>query len=475
MEELQVIETTSGRRFKPWASREDVQAIKQETVQAVVQAVQDPASITAITSEIASGKTAIASAINAKGGEASATESFSELAQDIQSIQTQEITIDGGDMYAKQMTGDGVLWDLYTILVQMKSQFMANGYSYNGVLYKYSALIVCEYYKGYDSLVLQGADAYFTCDGDFYNYASPNHIWHDSDNGKMNRWVCFLFTDEGARLDITNTAISPRSMYIGGHIGTIEYFVNGRLTELVCGVEDTDVVDVLVCSNFTQEWNFNCIIRNTKLIPNGFRCSSKGVVYIEGDNDSELNTNATYFQCDSANSVCIKGYKNISVWYGNSFASFISAISIVMPDVEVVERVSAYGSNSFLGGINSTVAVQVIYMPNIVTLQTKLYHTNAVAPDLIDVFVGALNSDFNCRCWTATNVLADPDKTTRLIDNIKNHILARVSDATGGTQLVFTVSTNMYNAIANENIEWRGETMTLADAFLTKNWLFAGA
>ena len=75
MEELQVIETTSGRQFKPWATNDDLQA-----------AVQDPASVTAITSEIASGKQAIAAAINAKGGEASATESFTELAEAVEEI-----------------------------------------------------------------------------------------------------------------------------------------------------------------------------------------------------------------------------------------------------------------------------------------------------------------------------------------------------------------------------------------------------
>ena len=75
MEELQVIETTSGRQFKPWVTNDDLQA-----------AVQDPASITAITSEIASGKQAIAAAINAKGGEASATESFAELAEAVEEI-----------------------------------------------------------------------------------------------------------------------------------------------------------------------------------------------------------------------------------------------------------------------------------------------------------------------------------------------------------------------------------------------------
>ena len=80
MEELQVIETTSGRQFKPWATKDDV---------------QDPASVTAITSEIASGKQAIAAAINAKGGEASATESFTELAQDIQDTPTSGV-LSGG-------------------------------------------------------------------------------------------------------------------------------------------------------------------------------------------------------------------------------------------------------------------------------------------------------------------------------------------------------------------------------------------
>lgn len=80
MEELQVIETTSGRQFKPWATKDDV---------------QDPASVTAIASEIASGKQAIAQAINAKGGTASATESFSELAQDIQNTPTSGILSSG--------------------------------------------------------------------------------------------------------------------------------------------------------------------------------------------------------------------------------------------------------------------------------------------------------------------------------------------------------------------------------------------
>ena len=36
MEELQVIETTSGRQFKPWASREDVAEIRSDINTTVV-------------------------------------------------------------------------------------------------------------------------------------------------------------------------------------------------------------------------------------------------------------------------------------------------------------------------------------------------------------------------------------------------------------------------------------------------------
>ena len=448
--------------------KQQISATTETTVNTIQGVVQDPASVTAITSELAAGKAAIADAITEKGGTASATESFSGLAQDIQSMEIQQVTIDGGQMYANQMTGNGVLWDLYTILVQMKSQFMVNGYSYNGVLYKYSALIVCEYYKGYDSLVLQGADAYFTCDGDFYNYASPNHIWHDSDNGKMNRWVCFLFTAEGARLDITNTAISPRSMYIGGRIGTIEYFVNGRLTELVSGVDETDIVDKYIGGSYTQAWGKNLNLTGIKdfdkLAFNGqvFASVRKDTVW---NTSSQLTGDVQYLYVDYRGGAYSKSI--------NPIGGFTNLIGVVIRG-NIKNGTDSFGSN--LLGVNDN-SLRFAYFPettghgpNFVLIG---YYSGTLT-NLEDVMVGAFTTNLKINRWNP-DYLSDAARKATLIANIKNHILARVSDATGGTQLVFTVSTNMYNAIANENIEWQGETMTLADAFLTKNWLLAGA
>lgn len=402
------------------------------------------------------GKTELAANITAKGVQASATETLPELAQKVGIIAQTETILEGGEVMAAQQFGDGALWNLYQVLADMKTRFMGTG--------DYAALIVCEYYKGYDSLVLQGADGYYTCDGDYYDYASPTHVWHDADNGKMNRWVAFLYRDEGARLDITNTAISPRSMYIGGHIGTIEYFVNGRLTELVCGVEETDVVDNFLPKNFTQAWEANVSLKN---------------VGISGGQsaDSGLFANQLLFYCDCGKSVSVarmdiraQYIKFNSLEYlliddYNARFSIVNAIIAEFPQL----KWNGLRYSDFKASNN----LMRLYCPNLIRTNSTILISNC--SNLIDVTVGEAVGNLNFQGWNPTNVLSDATKKAQLIENIKNHILARVSDATGGTQLVFTISTNMYNNIASEQIEWQGETMSLADAFLTKNWLLAGA
>lgn len=431
------------------------------------------------------GKVQLAENITSKGVEASATETLPELAGKVAQIAQTETILDGGEVMAAQQFGDDALWNLYQVLADMKTRFMGTG--------DYAALIVCEYYKGYDSLMLQGADGYFTCDGDYYDYASPTHVWHDDDNGKMNRWVAFLYRQDGARLDITNTAISPRSMYIGGHIGTIEYFVNGRLTELVCGVEETDVVDNFVnTNNYTQAWNTNnFVLRNVKNISNetggksDIDTSAIGLVYVNPVATGQAgNKSGQIIRALSAHDVYMSGIANITL-YGHGYlvrvGSNINSVTI--------RQMSNVNRSSSGGGGQSLIATDVVNSPiqkidiaDTTGLPNSLFillHSDSgegidPCPDLKDIIVGAFTTNLICNFWNPTNVLADATKKTQLIENIKNHILARVSDATGGTQLVFTVSLNMYNAIASETIEWQGETMSLADAFLTKNWLLAG-
>ena len=457
----------------PTATLTDTQAYAQ----AAAEAAQ---SLTSLDSDINAGKQAIAAAITSKGVPGiTPQDTLVEMANGVMQIAQQPIEIDGGDMYAAQLTGDGALWDLYKVLADMKNRFINASYEHGGQVYNFAALIVCEYYKGYDSLQLQGADAYYTCDGDFYDYASPNHVWHDDDNGKANRWVCFLYTNSGSRLDITNTAISPRSMYIGGHIGTIEYFANGRLTDIVCGVEDTDVIDNFLQKGYDQSYNRNLIIRNVKNLYNGassagLKVNISGTCYIDGLNESLAGSNSVNAIQINSNTIVINGCKSYNAYgqymlYANR--GLTQPIEIYMDDLEEVG-----GSGVICLDYRASTYIQKISLASIKKPASRLlYTTTGTTGYLIDVIVGEVETNLYIADWNPTNVLADPTKTATLIDNIKNHILARVSDATGGTQLVFTISTNMYNAIASETITWQDQTMTLADAFLTKNWLLAGA
>lgn len=393
------------------------------------------------------GKTELAQNITAKGVQASATETLPELAEKVGAIAQTQTILEGGEIYAAQQFGDGALWNLYQVLADMKTRFMGTG--------DYAALIVCEYYKGYDSLQLQGADAYYTCDGDLYDYANPNHVWHDADNGKVNRWVAFLYRNEGARLDITNTAISPRSMYIGGHIGTIEYFVNGRLTDIVCGVEETDIVDNFLSKDYTQSWGFNTVLRGIKRIKSSKFNKGSGTIVLDGVN-MDIGTYDDYNVVVSADELYINGIPG---------AISADVYDLVIKNCPSINRMLFVANSAKLNSIS--------------LVDTTYIYGDAVYPvysyNLIDILVSEMNSSFNLSAWNPTKVLSDATKKAKMIDNIKNHILARVSDATGGTQLVFTVSTNMFNAISGEMITWNDEEMTLADAFLTKNWLLAGA
>ena len=408
------------------------------------------------------GKVELAENITAKGIPASATETLPELAEKVGAIAQTQTILEGGEVMAAQQFGDGALWNLYQVLADMKTRFMGNG--------DYAALIVCEYYKGYDSLVLQGADGYFTCDGDYYDYASPTHVWHDADNGKMNRWVAFLYRQAGARLDITNTAISPRSMYIGGHIGTIEYFVNGRLTDFVCGVEETDVVDNTNFLSVSQQLGRVVVVKNIGNISSKMIFSEDNLCAIVIFNQSIIGNVGDGLVEVPANSNCdikIQGVKKVA---GNNYI-FITrgrTENISMPDTE------EFSARAWIC-INFNDTLRTLDFKSAKKINGQIISNIHSQTHLIDFIVGEMETSIYMYGWNPTNVLSDAAKKVQLIENIKNHILARVSDRTGLTQLVFAVSLNMYNNIASEQIEWQGETMSLADAFLTKNWLLAGA
>lgn len=250
------------------------------------------------------GKTELAANITAKGVQASATETLPELAEKVSTIAQENYTIDGGEMYAKQLFGSletPNYWNLYEVLANLLS---------DGRLVSYGGILLAEYYRGYDSLALAGAGsggAYVVSDkdenGNFIMYTNDTtHVWATELDGKGNRWVAYCFADEYHDFQITDTNTSPHSIFIGRKVGTITSLVNGRVSEIV--VSDGNDLKCFDTGLFTQNFGESFVVKGLTKQQGRLLYKNSNVerIYIEGDNIAGELTK----QCYNFRSIIIK-------------------------------------------------------------------------------------------------------------------------------------------------------------------------
>lgn len=482
------------------------------TNSAIFAAVQ---SISNIESDVQAGRQALATSITAKGVPTSTSDALVTMATKVLQIPQQVNT--GASEFEQMIAPSPYVWNVYTVATDLMKNtlpayipsYMAGG---NYVQYRANnAFFVGEYYLGYDTLELTGADGYLTCDGDFYvitgevgsrivthtlpdgtveTYAAESikHAWHDGASGYCNRWVGFFYLTNAYSFTNTTSSICPRrvalcgeclSFVVSGENRLTNVWVIGLLGHFEGGTTGSTWDTAQVIRGYTDHATgviFNDARSVLSVVLPNLQSLSATIISLAGESSSSLSVLClpSLVECTST------GFGAKADQYG-SFSKIVqinlNSLEIANGGIYVVSS-KGYAVNFSLRGI---------YAPNLRVLakDSNNYGNGIVRaggnystvsfPDFIDFTVGALETQLYCKFWNPTNVLADSNKTDQLIDNIKNNILARVSDRTGLSQLTFTVSTNMFNAISGENIEWQGQTMTLADAFLTKNWLLAGA
>lgn len=530
----------------PTATLTDTQAYAQ----AAAEAAQ---SLIAVDADIFAGKQALATNISAKGVPTSVADALTTMATKVLQIPQQVNT--GVSEFEQMITPSPYMWNVYAVANDLMKQtlpayipsYMADG---NYAQYRANnAFFVGEYYLGYASLELEGADGYLTCDGDFYTitgevgsrivthtapdgtvetYAAESiiHTWHDGESGYSNRWVGFFYLTNTYSFTNTTSSICPRraalcgdclSFIINAENRLVDLWVIGTLGHFEGGTTGDAWSPAQVIRNYRVHSSgiiYNKFVGISILLPELQELTGSGVL-IESKAGIGNNVSSPYsislpslIKFDSSQALLLAKNPND---FENGLV-YLSAANIKEINTPIIsdagqtndhfnnlkiirlDSLEAINLTSSGGGFHGTTAfilatyhrrvltdMEQLYMPNLKSvvggriIETDGYNLGYSFGRLIDVHVGEMVTNLDLRYWEPTSVLADADLKATLIDNIKNHILARVSDATGGTQLVFTVSTNMYNAIASETITWQDQTMTLADAFLTKNWLLAGA
>lgn len=539
----------------PTATLTDTQAYAK----AAAEAAQ---SLIAVDADIFAGKQALATNISAKGIPTAVADALTTMATKVLQIPQQINT--GISDFEQMIAPSPYMWNVYTVATDLMKQdlpayissYMAGG---NYVQYRANnAFFVGEYYLGYDTLELTGADGYLTCDGDFYTISgevgsrlvthtlpdgtveaypaeSIIHTWHDSESGYINRWVAFLYLTNAYSFTNITSSICPRRVAL---CGTCLSFIVSGANRL------TDVWVIGILEHFEggatgNTWNTAQVVRNYQTHSNGyFYTSFSGVSLVMPDlmaasSPVLYNCNVQYVYFPSLKTqdrIIVGSEANLSIFDAKSIEVLenrlieitnISQGSPTLPNLSIInlnnlvesraniiyssgnksqhlnslkeinlQKLETIGAHLFdLRSYSGTSSdfdfsnLTALRMPSLKRCSTALFLFSETGTtqynfrgfvNLIDVEVGEMETSLKFYSWLPTNVLSDTDKKTELVNNVKNHILANVSDRTGLTQLTFTVSTTLYNAIASENITWQDQTMTLADAFLTKNWLLAG-
>ena len=486
------------------------------------------------------GKPELAAAISAKGVPATTQDGLTDMAAKVRQI-PQELNTGVSD-FEQVIAPSPYIWNVYSVANDLMKDilpaYIPTYMSEYKQRYGANSFFVGEYYLGYDTLPLTGADGYLTCDGDFYTIAdgvvthtAPDgtvetysaeeiiHTWHDSESGRCNRWVAFFYLANAYSFINVTSSICPRRAALCGECTSFiiqaenrltDVWVIGTLGHLEGGITGSTWNTAQVIRHYERHTGMTPIYSGITLISlvmpdlkeisgaifasgnaSQFACAK----YISLPNLETLSGRALFLPNENSSkaieSLNLPKLKTCQVPIvsstSNVRADILSIKTLELPSIEELNITSNPGGYNIDKGLlvtganhifSSLTAILIPKLKRITSGYIFTYNTGGgyiSLRNLIDIEVGEIVTNFNCKYWNPTYVLADADEKAQLIDNIKNHILARVSDVTGGTQLVFTVSTNMFNAIATENIEWQDETMTLADAFLTKNWLLAGA
>ena len=304
-------------------------------------------SLTSLESDINAGKTALATAITAKGVTTSPTQSMSVMAQNISSIAQETIEIEGGEMYAKQLFGSLTTpnyWNLYEVMAYLLTKTSTGQYS----------ILLCEFPKDGTQYVFGTAvsansipvgyvfsdDWQINGEGSLNIHANTEsgHVWDDDLDMKGCRWVAWLFARvvEGAIAPTVSLGAAatncpqPRSIHIGRHMGTITATANGVLSEIV--VTDGNVLDGFDTGSYNQAFGKNVIIRNLE--------NQSGTVLYNNVNTVNLYISAVKLG-------------NCNIFYPNSSPSELNSIMIKCREISGEANLFTYVYNKQIPNLST--------------------------------------------------------------------------------------------------------------------------
>lgn len=419
----------------------------------------------AVLTELNNGKQEMVDALAMKNVQSSTNKTLSAIADDVRSIAQSPITIEGGEMYEKQLFGaptdktnayeqpDTPMWNLYQVMVNLLN---------DGRFTTYGGILLAEYSKGDSTISLQGAGAggaYLTSDGAMYE-SDIIHTWNDGLDGKSNRWVAYIFKNEYSQYIVPTAELCPITIHVGRQIGKIIDNIGGKITEIV--VSEGSYLDSVEL--IAENWGGNTHISNLGNFV-GTLFAGGSAVNISAGIKNLTGGNVWAYISDEIESITLPELETIYGGYifnaRNPRGNMDGLKSIHLPKLTTISSTDRiYDTYDFI----NLPALKEWNMPNLRISNVKVNKAGIVAgPYCTKVVVGAMETNLALDGWT---IGKNTNPEVELINkNIRLYIADRVSDRTGLSPLTVTFSTSIYAILEQET----------KDAFTAKNWSIASA
>ena len=368
----------------------------------------------------------------------------------------------------------GLSHNLYKVMEEVKADPRVQGYA---------AIMLCQYFKGYNSLSLEGgADAFLTSDGDFYQ-GNAVHYWHDSNDEHFDRWVAMLFSSESGSYTCSNENICPRAALIDGTMGDINITATNMRFAWIDVTEGSSWGQFYANGSYNVLWNRQLVLRGMRVIAKG-STSNYGV-----DSPSVLIgvESISNYPFNIGNAISYLKFENLRTCSGNSgclaYGQNVGTSLTELCAPELVTCKKFFG----VGGTTAILATNIrkIITPKLTSLTyvcgtSSTMTTASGYASLIHLEVGqGFNSNLNMGKFTFANciktdandlvedVVAHPtwSNLDQWLWNFEHLIVDKLADLSGQTAKTITLAAAPYAAITSE----------IRSKMSAKNWNLASA
>lgn len=372
----------------------------------------------------------------------------------------------------------GLSHNLYKVMEEVKKDPRTQGYE---------AIMLCQYYKGYNSLSLEGgADAFLTSDGDFYQ-GNAVHDWHDSNDEHFDRWVAMLFSSQSGSYSCSNADLCPRAALIDGTMGNINISGNYMRFSWIDVTDGSSWGAWKPTANHISNWNRQTIIRGMRAMANTYNT----MLNLSGAASAVVGVRSigNYSITESTNATTHLSFPDLTTITGNGCLLYFDGASGVTGMQEIDAPLLTTASKLIgLPTASRPTATNLRYLmlPSLVSA-TRCFATSSadgnsaigwaslIHFEIGQGYYGNLNlkpcSFANCLKTDANDLVEDVvahptwSNLDQWLYNFEHLIVDKLADLSGQTAKTITLAAAPYAAIAE----------SIRQKMASKNWNLASA